>query len=306
MMSTPSIEVVGFPAALGECPIWNGDRQELYWVDIDGRSVHRWHPATDQASVRNLPGRPGSIAFTTDPDVLLVAIEHQLAWLHWDSGELTAWLDLEPPGTGNRLNDGRTDPAGRFVVGSMFERVDAGRTTGILHQIEGDGHATAVRESIAVSNGIAFDPLHQRAYFADSPTGLIWVWDYDVDHGRRSNQRVFFDHRDAPGVPDGACMDSEGCYWSASVHGWSVIRLTPDGAVDRRIALPVERPTMPCFGGPDRQTLYVTSIGGSQSSPPPDGVTPAEPGSLLAVDVGGVEGIAETPFAGEPHGGSGS
>ncbi|MDH3295027.1 MAG: SMP-30/gluconolactonase/LRE family protein, partial [Acidimicrobiia bacterium] len=86
MISKPTIEVVGFPAALGECPLWHDEQQQLFWVDIDGRSVHRWDPSTGTSSLRNLPGRPGSVAFTPDPDVLLVAMENELCWLHWPSG----------------------------------------------------------------------------------------------------------------------------------------------------------------------------------------------------------------------------
>jgi len=304
MISNRRIETIGFAAALGECPLWHGDQQQLYWVDIEGRSVHRWDPSTDQSSVRNLPGRPGSLAFTADPDVVLVALEHELCWLHWPSGALTSWIDLEDRGTGNRLNDGRTDPAGRFVVGSMYEDVGAGQNTGMLHQVDAGGGHSVIREGIGVSNGVAFDPNGHRAFFADSPTGNIWVWDYDADSGRRSNERVLFDYESIPGKPDGGCVDSEGCYWSASVFGWAVTRLTPDGAVDRRIEVPVERPTMPCFGGRDLTTLYVTSIGGPNHSEPPEGVTAAEPGSLLAIEIGGLSGIPETAFGGRPDSGA--
>ncbi len=300
MISNPTIDVIGFAATLGECPIWHGDQNALYWVDIEGRAVHRWNPSTDESSVRNLPGRPGSIAFTSDPDVVLVATEHQLCWLRWSTSGLTPWMPLEPAGTGNRLNDGRTDPAGRFVVGSMFEDVAAGRNSGILHQIDGDGAVAELRTGIGVTNGIAFDPVNERAFFADSPTGNVWVWDYDVDSATRSGERVLFDYQSVPGAPDGACVDSEGCYWSASVHGWAVIRLTPEGVVDRRIEVPVERPTMPCFGGADRRTLFVTSIGGPNRTEPPDGIVAAEPGVLLAIDLDGPTGLAETPFAGVP------
>ena len=300
MNSSPSIEVVGFPARLGECPLWHREQNNLYWVDIDGRSVQRWDPSTGAASVRNLPGRPGSVAFTADPDVLLVALEHELSWLRWSTEALIPWLELEAEGTGNRLNDGRTDPAGRLIVGSMYESTSDRRTAGLLHQIEADGTVSRLRSDIGVTNGNAFDAAGTRAYFADSFTDLVLVWDYDLATGERHNERVFFDYGPIPGSPDGACVDADGCYWSASVNGWAIVRITPDGELDRRIVVPVERPTMPCFGGPGLNTLFVTSIGGDQRTDPPPGITPAEPGSLLAIDVGDVSGIDEIPFAGAP------
>ncbi len=300
MTESVAVEVVGPPNRLGECPLWHERLGELFWVDIEGRRIHRWNPTSETGSARDLPGRPGSMVFTADDDTLLVAMEHELVWYHWPTRSVTPWVELEEPGTGNRLNDGRTDPAGRFVVGSMFGDVEARRFSGLLHQIDGDGSTQVVRREIGVTNANAFDPVLGRAYFADSFTGRILVWDYDAASGTRTGERLFFDygaHNDVPGSPDGACVDADGCLWSASVHGWAVIRITPDGRLDRRIELPVQKPTMPCFGGSDLSTLYVTSIGGDATSSPPDGITAVEEGSLLALDVG-VRGIPEVPFAG--------
>ncbi len=279
------------PALLGECPVWSVVEQVLYWVDIDGMVVHRLDPSIGVAEERAIAGRPGALALTATAGRLLVAVEHELLWLDWDSGDTTRFLALEAPGTGNRLNDGRCDPAGRFVIGSMFSDTSAGRRRGILHQVEPDGSRSIVRTGIGVSNGLAFDPTRERAYFADTHTDSIIMWDYDTDTGRRSNERLFVDYHDIPGRPDGGCVDAEGCYWSASVYGWAVTRFTPDGVVDRRIELPVEKPSMPAFGGPDLSTLFVTSIGSGAGGR--DGF---EGGSLLAIDAG-VTGVAEPVFA---------
>lgn len=297
MTATPTAEVVAPPALLGECPLWHGNRGELYWVDIEGRRIHCWNPSSDVSSVWSVPGRPGSMAFTGDAATLLVAMEHELVWFHCPTETVVPWLALEEPGTGNRLNDGRTDPAGRFVVGSMYQNVAEARSTGQLHQVEADGSTHVLRRDIGVTNSNAFDPGAERAYFADTFTGDILAYDYDLKTGTRRNERVLFSYRGVPGAPDGACVDADGCLWSASVHGWAVIRITPDGRLDRRIELPVEKPTMPCFGGADLSTLFVTSIGGDAKSPPPEGVTAVEEGSLLALDVG-VRGIPEVAFAG--------
>lgn len=289
-------------AALGECPVWSVAESVLYWVDIEGRAVHRLDPDTSTTETRTVPGRPGSLALTTEPGRLIVAIEHELARLDWSTGTSTPWLKLEAPGTGNRLNDGRCDPAGRFVVGSMFADTTAGRRTGILHQVEGSGTSTQLKTGIGVSNGLAFDAVRRRMYFADTPTETVVVLDYDPDTGLATNERPFFDYSKVPGMPDGACTDADGCYWSASVYGWGVIRITPDGALDRRIDLPVEKPSMPCFGGPGLDTLYVTTISSGGTVPSAPGTDGFQPGTLLAVDVGAV-GAAEPVVgpAGGPH-----
>ncbi|NNF55500.1 MAG: SMP-30/gluconolactonase/LRE family protein [Acidimicrobiales bacterium] len=291
--------VVSHPSLLGECPLWSPTEGLLYWIDIEGRQIHRYDPTTGRNETQGVSARPGSIALTDEPGVLLVAMEHELVWFRWQTGELKSFVALEPEGNGNRLNDGRTDPAGRFVVGSMWSNPGDGRSTGSLYSVEGDGAFNVVRTTIGVTNGLAFDPIREWAYFADTFTKKVIRWNYDVEAARRSNEIVFCDYQNLPGLPDGACVDADGCYWSASVYGWSVVRITPDGKIDRRIELPLEKPSMPAFGGPKLDTLFITTIGSEGGRPSKPGKDGAIPGSLVAVDAG-VLGLPETPFAGSP------
>jgi sugar lactone lactonase YvrE len=127
-------------------------------------------------------------------------------------------------------------------------------------------------------------------YWTDTQAQVIWAFDYDVHTGAASNRRAFFEAADLPGKPDGACVDADGCYWLACVYGWSVVRITPDGRVDRTIELPVEKPSMPAFAGPNLDTLVVTSISSGGRRPAAPGQP--EAGALLAVDVG-VTGLPE-------------
>jgi len=289
-----SVDVaVAAAAALGECPLWAPDEGVLYWLDIDGRRVHRFDPVTGVDESQSLPGRPGSMARTAEPGRFLLATETDLVWFDWASGDVTHWLTLEPAGTGNRLNDGRTDPAGRFWVGSMYERPAARRFTGNLYRIVPDGSFVTTQREIGVANALAFDAQRQRMYFADTLRTTIWSYEYDLDTGEGYNETVFVDFAGLPGGPDGACVDADGCLWVAAVYGSAVLRFTPDGVLDRTIKLPVEAPTMPAFGGPHLDTLFVTSIGsGASRELAPSDVTP---GSVLAIDPG-ITGRVEPPF----------
>jgi L-arabinonolactonase len=286
-------------AQLGECPVWDPRDARLYWVDIDGGTIHRYDPATGEAERRSTPGRPGTLALTDTAGWLLVALEGRLGSLDWQSGEWRDWIQLEPEGQGNRLNDGRCDPAGRLWVGSMFTPTSARRTTGLLHRVEPDGTAVTVRSGIGVSNGLAFAPDGRTMYFADTPRETVWAYDYDVDTGEATNERVFLDFSGLPGRPDGGCVDEDGCYWIACVYGGVVLRVTPAGAVDRRVALPVTKPTRPTFGGPRLSTLFITTIG-VRGTEAPDPHEP-EAGGLFAIDTG-QRGLPEMPFAGRPAG----
>jgi len=284
-------------AQLGECPTWSPSESRLYWVDIDGRAVHRFDPATGIDEQRAMPGRPGSLALTQTAGRLLVAIEDRLTFVDWDTGRVTDWVVLEAEGAGTRLNDGRCDPTGRFWVGSMTDKQAENGGTGTLHRVESDGTATAIRTGIGVSNALAFAPDARTMYFADTHRDVVWAFDFDADSGTPTNERVFLDFRDLPGRPDGACVDADGCYWVACVYGFAIIRVTPAGVVDRQISVPVPKPTMPAFGGPSMSTLFVTTIGGGGSHE----VDPAYPesGGIFALETD-FRGVPETPFTGGP------
>lgn len=281
-----NIEVVAGPAELGEGPVWSDAEQVLYWIDIDGKAVHRYDPSTGKDEARSVPARPGSLALTNEPAKLLMSTEHQVVWLDWTTGETEPFVVLEVEGAGIRMNDGRTDPAGRFIVGSMYENTRAERFDGSLHQVNADGSTMTMRSAVGVANGLAFDTDRSIMYWADTPTQKVLAWDYDSATGARENERIFFDYTAVEGKPDGACVDAEGYYWSASVRGWALTRVAPDGTVERRIDLPVAMPTMPCFGGPNLDVLFVTSINGEDRSPEEtarrQGVAA---GSLLAIDL---------------------
>ena len=286
---------IAYPAAaiLGECPVWSPDDNMLYWVDIEGRVIHRFDPATGTDESRQTHARPGSLVRTFDPGRLLVGMETELVWFDWATGTSQTWQTVEPAGTGNRLNDGRADPAGRYWVGSMYEDVSAGRFDGQLYRIDTDGSIHTMRSDVGVANGLAFDPDRSRMYFADTLHDTVWRYDYDYETGDVRNATPFLDFSELPGHPDGACVDSEGCYWVAAVWAWAVMRFTPEGRLDRTIKLPVEAPTMPAFGGEDLSTLYVTSIstGGSRLPSPEQ----EHPGALVAIDAG-VTGRVDPPF----------
>jgi sugar lactone lactonase YvrE len=284
-------------AMLGESPVWSDREAALFWVDIDGQAVHRFDPATGLDETRPAPGRPGSLALTAEAGRLLVAIEERLAFLDWDSAEWADWIGLEPRGSGNRLNDGQTDPAGRFWVGSMFAGSGPRQPSGLLHRIEPDGSTAVVRDGIGVPNGLAFAPDGRTLYFADTHRDTVWAYDYDPSTGEASNERLFLDFATLPGRPDGACVDEDGCYWIACVYGSVVLRVTPTSEIDQRVTLPAPKPTMPAFGGPDMSTLFITTIGGGGSHL----VDPAFPdaGGIFAVETN-VRGLPQPVFAGGP------
>lgn len=282
-------------AKLGESPVWSAEQGVLYWVDIDGCAVHAFSPETGDDRKWDLEGKPTALGKTADPSRLLVAVDVGMAWLDLDNGELTPWMTLEETQPNVRLNDGRCDPAGRFWVGGIYDPTSAMQYVSYLHRVEPDGSFATVRDHVGCANGTAFSPDGKTMYWAETLDKTVFAYDYDVDTGERHNERVFLEFGAAglPGKPDGACIDETGCYWVACVGGAAVARITPNGAVDRVVDVPVIRPTMPAFGGPNLDTMYITSIG--VRDPEKDG--PGPHGGLFVFDPG-VGGLPEPVFAG--------
>jgi sugar lactone lactonase YvrE len=245
---------------LGESPLWHPDEQVLYAVDIPGRQVLRWRGGADAPDVWPQDAEPGCIAARAGGG-LIVARRDGLWSLDTTSGDLQRLA--EPPYDPARLrfNDGKVDPAGRFWVGSIS---DAREPEAALYLLDADVF-TAQVPGLTTSNGLAWSPSGERIYWSDTKAHRICTADFDATAGTLGAARVFKEF--APrtpgqpygGRPDGAAVDAEGCYWVAMFEGGCVLRLSPDGAVLRRVALPVSCPTMPTFGGTDLRTLYITT-----------------------------------------------
>lgn len=286
------VEIIGdYRAALGESPVWSSRDEALYWVDVDGESVQALDWATGRLTRWAMPGRPTCIAVTERVGTFVVGLGAGLIEYDASSGAWDELIALETT-VGVRMNDGRPDPLGRLWIGSMDERAESaqGFPAGHLFRVEHDGAAVSVIDGVATSNGLAFAPDGRTLYWTDSAEQIIWAFDYDLDSGTTMNRRVFFDCTDLPGKPDGACVDDSGCYWFACVYGWSVVRLSPDGRLDRTIDLPVEKPSMPAFAGPDLDTMVITSISTGGRRPAAPGQPAA--GGLLSLDPG-VRGLPE-------------
>jgi sugar lactone lactonase YvrE len=287
--------VLDAKARLGEAATWDEAEQALYWVDIEEPALRRFDPATGQDRAWPMPSRIGCFS-VREGGGFVVALEDGFHLFDQDSGGLSHLYDPEPDKPENRFNDGTTDPRGRFLAGTMPR--GPREPVAALYRLNPDLQVDILVAGLRVTNGCAFSPDGTIFYFSDSEASVrtIWACDYDLDTGALSNRRVFFDTRELAGRPDGGAVDADGCYWMAGVGGWQLVRITPDGKVDKVIELPVEKPTKVAFGGRELDTLYVTSIGDN----PTPGTESRQPqaGGLFALTVPGVRGLPAFRFAG--------
>ncbi len=280
---------------LGECPRWHAETQTLWWVDITQHQIHRHHPASGQHKVIQLQEEIGCFIWR-EKGGLLVALQSGFHFIDdINNPTLTPVVDPEADKPWQRFNDGRCDPKGRFIAGTMNARKDD--SFGTFYQLNPD---LSVRPLVGKSwtcNGMAFSPDGKTLYWSDTPiqNRNIYRCDYDPETGEVSNQQLFFHVPEGMGRPDGATVDSEGNYWSAQYAGSRVLCISPQGELLHEIMLPVTNPTMPCFGGPDLKTLYVTSASQGMSAEHL-AAHPLE-GAVLAIPMD-VAGLPEVAFAG--------
>lgn len=279
----------------GEAALWHAEEACVYWCDINRFLVHRYDPASGAVRSWMFDAPVVALSLTSEPGRLLVALGSGL--LHWwPAGDRrqAQGFDL-PDWPAVRLNDGRADPLGNFWVGSMRNNVGAhgevlaaGGTEGKLFRIAPDGRSRLFRDGLVVSNTLCWSPDRSRFYFADTVQNIVWEHDYDAVEGTIGEARVFFAGFDRGG-PDGSTMDREGYLWNCRFGGGCIVRIAPDGSLDRIVEMPVTNPTTCAFGGADLTTLYITSA--SVLAPEHERLA----GSLFEIDTS-VAGLPENRF----------
>lgn len=278
---------------LGEGPTWSPRDGALYWVDILTPSVHCFDALTGRDSEFKL-GSMVSVAIPKATGGLLLATAGGLVTLDAESKQLSLLCHPESDRPGNRYNDGKCDRMGRLWIGSLD--MGTANNRGNLFRVDPDGSWKKMDSGFTVANGLGWSPDNQRMYFTDSTRRTIYVYDFDLRSGSIANRRAFITFDASDGTPDGLTVDEEGCLWVAVWDAWRVSRYAPDGREMQRIRMPVPRPTSCCFGGPNLQTLYVTSASVRLSE---QALAEAPlSGALFALDLPGVRGLPETTFAG--------
>ncbi|HZQ63283.1 MAG TPA: SMP-30/gluconolactonase/LRE family protein [Casimicrobiaceae bacterium] len=287
------VRVIGTPrTSVGETPVYDATTHRLYWIDVrDTPAIHSLDLDSGAEQHWPLDEDIGSIALTSR-STLIAGLRSGFAFFDPARGRLQPIADPEPHLPGNRMNDGKCDPAGRFWCCSM--NPESGTADGALYVLERDlTYARVGDERYFTPNGLAWSPDGETMYFADTRRGVLYAYDFDPRMGSACNRRMFADLGAFPGGPDGATVDVDGFVWSAQFDGSCIIRYDPNGRMDRVIRLPVSKPTACVFGGRDHRELFVTTatrgLDARQRAAEPDA------GRVLVLDVG-VAGLPAARF----------
>jgi sugar lactone lactonase YvrE len=258
---------------LGESPFWHPAEQQLYWVDIPGKQIHRCNIFMGTTESWVMPSEPGCIA-PAQSGGLVVALRDGIYRARRWGGALEKLVAGLHDSATTRFNDGKADPAGRFWAGTMYEpRSTASAQLFSLNK----GVLEAKVSHATIANGLAWSPDTKTIYWADTPTHSVRAWDWNSKSNAMSAERIFKQWPAKPqswqfgmpgygGRPDGAAVDAEGNYYVAMFEGARICKLSPSGVELASIPVPAQCPTMPCFGGDDLKTLYVTTARHNRSA----------------------------------------
>jgi sugar lactone lactonase YvrE len=265
--------VVKIPDQLGESPFWHPAEGRLYWMDIPGRQLHRLHVASGVLQNWAMPSEPGCMA-PAESGGLVVALRSGVYRAREWGGTLALIVPAPYDTATMRFNDGKADPKGRFWSGTIDETRTAANAQ--LWSLDGRAETPQLVSQVGgatTGNGLAWSPDARTLYWTDTPSHSIRAWDWNAGNNTLTRPRVFASWPGKPagwqagmennggygGRPDGAAVDVEGNYWVAMFEGGRILQLSPAGETLADWPLSAQCPTMPCFGGDDLQTLYVTT-----------------------------------------------
>ena len=267
---------------LGESPFWHPDESTLYWIDIPGRAVLRKRIdgiGTDSAAPVErwpMPTEPGCIAPARNGGLVMALRDGIYRARTW-GGPLVQLAAADYDTRTMRFNDGKCDARGRFWAGTLNEAKDRPNATLYCLDARASGQGrtptvTRMANEATTANGLAFSPDARTMYWADTPAHAVRAWDWSADSNTLTQPRVFkaFDAKPAgwtpdssasyDGRPDGATIDAAGNYWVAMYEGAQILCFAPSGERIAVLPVPAQCPTMPCFGGEDLRTLFVTTV----------------------------------------------
>jgi sugar lactone lactonase YvrE len=273
---------------VGEGPTWDDRRNCLWWTDILSRVIFRLDWPGRELTSYPMPRRVGSLGLC-ESGRLILGFEDGVFLHEPGTDRFDHIATIEADIVMNRLNDGKVGPDGAFWVGSMDERSPR-QPTAALYRVTLQG---AVRQfgDVIVSNGLAWTADGREMIHTDSTRAQISLFHFDPATGTISDRRTIATVTNEQGRPDGGAFDMEGFYWSAGVSAGRLNRWSREGVLVNSIAMPMPHPTMPCFAGPDRRTVFVTSL--RSMGPATDLERYPQSGGLYVMDLG----VAGVPVA---------
>ncbi len=249
--------VLDTKSALGEGAVWNYKTGELIWVNINDNILNFYNPGF-HFNKEMFTGQMIGTVVPAESGNLIVALEKGFYQFNPVTGAKQFIANPEGNNSGNRFNDGKCDPAGRFWAGTLS--LNGESNAGALYRLDPDSSVHKMIDNVSVSNGIVWSSDHRKMYYIDTPTHKVVAWDYNNETGEISNPQTAIEIPEEMGFPDGMTIDAEGNVWIALWNGSAVGCWNPEsGELLRTIDVPAKNVTSCAFGDNDLGTLYITT-----------------------------------------------
>jgi sugar lactone lactonase YvrE len=274
---------------VGEGPVWDFRAQALFWIDVTQGLIHRLDPKTSAHSSFSIGKHIGAVALFSK-ELLVAAVRDGFATISKIDGTVN-YLSQVLSEENIRFNDGKCDPVGRFVAGTMRYQPEPG--TAALYSCNDNGEVKEILSGVGLSNGLCWDAAGTHLYYIDTLTKEISLFEYNIQDGTLHNRRTFYTFSANDGSPDGMTIDVDGNLWVALWGGGKVMCISEKARVITEVMLPVSQPTSVTFGGENLDQLFITSAKYQLSQVQQEKQPLA--GSLFVANVG-VRGVQEPIF----------
>ncbi|MCS6993495.1 MAG: SMP-30/gluconolactonase/LRE family protein [Anaerolineales bacterium] len=255
-LSAPEL-LLDAQAALGEGPAWNAVHRCLSWVDIHAGRLHLYNPSSGEQETLSVDP-PLGCAAPAQGGKFILGMRHGIALLHPQTGQLSVLASPEAHLPGNRFNDGKCGPDGRFLAGTMDNSEK--EASGALYSYAPNGALKTLVTGVRISNGLAWSRDYRTLYYIDTPTFEVKAYDYDLESGEIANPRVVISIPPRLGFPDGMTSDAAGRLWIGMWGGAAVTVWNPNsGQLLETLPLPAKNVTACVFGGENGTDLFITS-----------------------------------------------
>lgn len=277
-------------AEVGEGPLWDSDAQELIFIDVTQGEIHRFSPVKKRVYSLNIGIHIGAVGLMDDKRYI-AAVRDGFATINNSTGEIS-YVERVLDDEGIRFNDGKCDPFGNFIAGTM--RYEPAMGTAQLYSLDSSGHVKSLLSGVGLSNGLCWDANGEKLFYIDTSTRQVALFHYDQELGIVGERKVIYEFAQGSGSPDGMTIDLDGNLWVALWGGSRVAKISPKGKLISELPLPVSQPTSVIFGGRNFERLFITSARYKLSEETLNNEPLA--GSLFVADVG-VSGREEAKFS---------
>ena len=240
---------------LGEGTLWIKEHNSIYFTDIKKKKIYSFNINTKKKNTYKVSKEIGFLAHVKGY-IFVLGLQGELRVQNLKSKKILKKIFIEQDIKNNRINDGKTDPAGNLWFGTM-DNLERKIEKGSLYKLDKNLKLIKVDKNYRITNGPAFIDKY-NFYHTDSSKKKI----YKIRINKKNklvSKKIFKKLSSEEGVPDGMTLDKNKNLWLAHFHGACISVFNKKAKLIHRIQFPAKNITNCTFGGPKNSELFVTS-----------------------------------------------